>query len=150
MMSVLIPICQLRISGFTMQFRLASTITNSYNVNTYWRMCGLALNYLKYPVCSLAPCLLHRNKWNMSVACNWKDDAMDSTEQGKYKRNRTETRACASKKKPYSDPLLKLTGNVESPEGGVGSGPAIFPASIISSHACIIFLSEASSLSHLY
>ena len=31
----------------------------------------------------------------------------------------------------------------------LGSGPAIFPASIISSHACIVFLSEASSSSHV-
>ena len=30
----------------------------------------------------------------------------------------------------------------------LGSGPAIFPASVISSHACIVFLSEASSSSH--
>ena len=31
----------------------------------------------------------------------------------------------------------------------LGSGPAIFPASVISSHACIVFLSEASSSSHV-
>ena len=50
---------------------------------------------------------------------------------------------------------------LQVPEGGFGlqvpirphsfhgSGPAIFPASLISSHACIVFLSEASSSSHL-
>ena len=31
----------------------------------------------------------------------------------------------------------------------LGSGPAIFPASIIFSHACIVFLSAASSSSHV-
>ena len=30
----------------------------------------------------------------------------------------------------------------------LGSGPAVFPGSVISSHACIVFLSEASSSSH--
>ena len=30
-----------------------------------------------------------------------------------------------------------------------GSEPAIYPASVISSHACIVFLSEASSSSHV-
>ena len=31
----------------------------------------------------------------------------------------------------------------------LGSGPAVFPGSVISSHACIVFLSEASSSSHV-
>ena len=42
---------------------------------------------------------------------------------------------------------MKIRPNVT--HSFLGSGPAIFPASVISSHACIVFLSEASSSSHL-
>ena len=49
----------------------------------------------------------------------------------------------------YKHPEISMKNHQISTYSFLGSGPAIFPASVISSHACIVFLSEASSSSHV-
>ena len=48
----------------------------------------------------------------------------------------------------YKHPEISMKNHQIFIYSFLGSRPAIFPASIISSHACIVFLSEASSSSH--
>ena len=49
----------------------------------------------------------------------------------------------------FINPEISMKHHRFSPYSFLGFGPAIFPGLVISSHACMVFLSETSSSSHV-